>query len=118
MAAPNGEAAVRPARGGLRPVAGDAPRGADGPTVGAVAPRWALWLAGSSLQRWRLAAFGVRQPATCNAAPYRSSGVFADGGAGYLLRLAGSFHEWWWWWSTFLDLQGMAVACCLGVGLS
>jgi hypothetical protein len=63
-AAPNGEVAVRPARGGLRPVAGDAPRGGDGPTVGAVAPRWALRLAGSSPQQRRLAAFGVRQPAT------------------------------------------------------
>jgi hypothetical protein len=57
-AAPNGEAAVRPARGGLRPVAGDTPRGGDGPTVGAEAPHWALWLVGS------LAAFGVWQPAT------------------------------------------------------
>jgi hypothetical protein len=63
-AAQNGEAAVRPARGGLRPVAGDAPRGGDGPTVGAVAPRWASRLAGNSPQRRRLAAFGVRQPAT------------------------------------------------------
>jgi hypothetical protein len=63
-AAPNGEAAVRPARGGLRPVAGDAPRGGDGLTVGAVAPRWALQLAGCSPRRRQLAAFSVRQPVT------------------------------------------------------
>jgi hypothetical protein len=52
-AAPNGEAPVRPARGSLQPVAGDAPRSGGGPTVGAVAPRvGALRLAGGSLQ-WR-----------------------------------------------------------------
>jgi hypothetical protein len=61
----SGEAAVRPSRGGLQPMAGDAPRGDGGPTVGAVAPRvGALRLAGASPQRRGLAAFGMRQPAT------------------------------------------------------